>query len=144
MPPEIDEHPGPPATTADPIVFFDGECGLCNWYVAWLLKADRERVFRFAPFQGESARLYLGDRVDRARDSIVLIDGDGEHWRSDALLAIHRRLGGLWRVAVALERCIPRPVRDWGYVRIARNRHALSPKTACRLLSPDEQARILK
>src|SRR5215813_8230825 len=37
--------------TAPPVLFFDGECGLCNNSIRWLIDHDRRRVLRFAPLR---------------------------------------------------------------------------------------------
>ena len=38
-----------------PIVFYDGDCGLCDRFVRWMLRRDRGHHYRFAPLQGETA-----------------------------------------------------------------------------------------
>ena len=43
------------------IVFYDGDCGLCNRFVLFLLKRDHRKVFRFAPLNGKMARQWLED-----------------------------------------------------------------------------------
>src|SRR5437879_12201494 len=53
---------------------------------------------------------------------MVLIDDDGVHTRSDAFIRIASRLGFPWRLA-RLGRLLPRPVRDWAYDGVARNRY---------------------
>ncbi len=42
------------ATEKQPILFFDGVCGLCNRTVDFVLQEDRDRRFLFAPLQGET------------------------------------------------------------------------------------------
>jgi predicted DCC family thiol-disulfide oxidoreductase YuxK len=38
-------------------LFYDGVCAMCNGIVKGVLRADTERIFRFAPLQGETAEL---------------------------------------------------------------------------------------
>lgn len=105
-----------------PILFYDGECGLCARSVQWCLDHDRRGVLRFAPLQGETyARL---DRSDRPMDlgTVVLLDGDGLHVRGDAVLRLLKHVGGGWRVLGAIGRVVPRPVRDAAYDFVARRR----------------------
>ncbi len=47
-----------PSATS-PVLFFDGECGLCNRVVRRLLALDRRGTLRFAPLQGPTAQSYL-------------------------------------------------------------------------------------
>ena len=64
-----------------PVLFFDGDCHLCNESVRLLLKLDRNRSLRYAPLQGETARILFEDLnesggLTRAMpDSIVFFDG---------------------------------------------------------------------
>ena len=52
--------PGPPGgLDRHPVLFFDGECGLCNRLVRLLLRLDRKAVLRFGPLQGSTAQQYL-------------------------------------------------------------------------------------
>ena len=47
------------------LVFFDGVCNLCGFFVHFILKRDKKEIFRFAPLQGETAARYAaeGDSV---------------------------------------------------------------------------------
>jgi predicted DCC family thiol-disulfide oxidoreductase YuxK len=98
-----------------------------------VLRADREgRFFRFAPLGGETFRS-LVSAADRAAlpDSLVVRTEDGRLLaRSEAVIHLLKRLGGLWRVAGALGAVVPRPVRDWTYDGVARIRHRLFAKPA--------------
>jgi predicted DCC family thiol-disulfide oxidoreductase YuxK len=123
-----------------PIVFFDGVCGLCNRFVDALLRADRGAQLKFAPLQGDTARRLLPPRPhDAAAWSVVYLDEHGLHERTDALVALGRRLGGAWRLAAALA-IVPRPLRDALYGVIARHRYRLSTRrAACRLPPPGDR-----
>ena len=39
------------------LLFYDGVCAMCNGIVKTMLRLDKERVFHFAPLQGETAEL---------------------------------------------------------------------------------------
>ena len=39
------------------VLFYDGVCAMCNGIVKGVLRADTERIFDFAPLQGETAEL---------------------------------------------------------------------------------------
>lgn len=132
------------ATSADPIIFFDGVCGLCNRSVDWIIRRDRNAIFRFAPLQGETSRAVLGPAAGADLNTIVLLDEHGQHRRSDAAVAILRRLRGFWRCCGSLLWIVPRPIRNWGYDLIARNRYRWFGKhDTCRMPTPGERARFL-
>ena len=132
-------------TTAEPpIIFFDGVCGLCNWFVDFVLPRDRRQTFRFAPLQGETAREYLSADEISALKTVVLVDESGAYRQSTAVLRVLRRLGGVWPLVGGVLRLIPPPLRDVGYRLVARNRYRIfGKKEACRMPMPDERARFL-
>ncbi len=130
------------------IVFYDGSCGLCHRTVRFVLAEDEpaER-FRFAPLDSAAFR----ERVDpQARaslpDSIVVQRADGSLLsRSEAMLRIGRRLGGLWRALAVAASITPAPVLDLGYDAVARVRRRLfaRPETACPVLPANLRRRFL-
>jgi predicted DCC family thiol-disulfide oxidoreductase YuxK len=136
--------PSSVAESREPIVFFDGVCGLCQRVVDVLLRADRAARLRFAPLQGDTARRMLPPRPpDAAGWSVVYLDEHGVHERTDALLEVTRRLGGAWRLVAAL-RVVPRPLRDALYRVIARHRYRwFGRRVACRIPSAEERQRFL-
>lgn len=135
-----------PASSAPtgPIVFFDGVCGLCNESVDRLVKWDRHAVFKLAPLQGETARQWLSPSDTQQLGSVVLI-ADGRTFRkSAAVVRILCRLGTFGRIAGVLLWLIPRPIRDLGYVIVARNRYRwFGKKETCRLPTAEERTRFL-
>ena len=56
------------------LVLYDGECGLCDRGVRFLLPRDRARVLTFAPLQGTTAeRLRTRLNVPRDLDSLLFV-----------------------------------------------------------------------
>jgi predicted DCC family thiol-disulfide oxidoreductase YuxK len=127
-----------------PILFFDGVCGLCNRFVDRVLRADRSGVLRFAPLQGETAARVLPPLGDDPESwSLVFLDEQGLHRRSDAALRLCRRLGGWWRWLGVL-RFVPRAVRVGVFRWIARHRYRwFGQRESCRVPSETERARFL-
>jgi predicted DCC family thiol-disulfide oxidoreductase YuxK len=123
-----------------PVIYYDGFCGLCDRFVGFVLARDRMRRYRFAPFSGESARGRFGDAEPR---TVILEDSGRIRIRSDAALAIVAGLGGAWKL-VQVFRVVPRPIRDWVYDVIARNRFRWFGRRAeCRIPTPEERERFL-
>ncbi len=160
------------AVQRHPILFFDGLCGLCNRFVDFMLKADNRNRFLYAPLQGETARRLLwmdGEAGDhQANDpppggpqggsqggpetgglqadgprSFIFLEKDAFYEQSNAVLLAMRRLGGGWRL-IAVLYVFPRPLRDFVYRIIARNRYRwFGRRDACRLPTPEERDRFL-
>jgi predicted DCC family thiol-disulfide oxidoreductase YuxK len=110
-----------------PIVVFDGECALCNGFVAWLLRHDKRGVFKIAGSSGDLGRAVVasaGLEGEIVQSTIVVWDGERGLVRSDAVIEIARRLGWPWR-ALRVGRALPRAWRDSLYGAIARRRSRL-------------------
>lgn len=137
---------------ANPIIFYDGVCGLCNRCVRFVLKHDHRDYFRFAALQSEAARRLLDThRVDLSQLTTVcvLLDaGQPEEkllTQSDAAIAVLGQLGGIWNACSFLLHIIPHAIRDWGYLLIARHRYQIFRKyDACPLPNPQDAHRYLE
>ena len=134
------------------LVFYDGVCGLCDGFVRFLLKRDRDARFKFAALQGELARAVLPSHgIDPAElNSVVVVTG----WqtadthvftRSRAVLEAAASLGGVWSFAAALGRIIPRPLADLFYGLVARYRYRVFGKfEACPIPPAEWRDRFLE
>lgn len=132
------------ATFATVIVYYDGVCALCNGFIRWALKHDAKRRLLFAPLEsGHGVRLRRAFPQTRDADSIVVRDGERVAIKSDAILAIAQRLGGVWRLT-ALLRVLPRWLRDSAYDLIASRRYRWFGRLdACPLPPASERDRFL-
>ena len=149
----MDDRPGPsPQQQAaedydgsHPLIVFDGVCVLCSGFARSVVRLDRDQKFRFATAQsplGEALYRKYGLRTDIYETNIVIIDGVA-YQRLDSLIAVFDALGWPWR-AVRVLKLLPRPVRDWLYGMIARNRYALfGQKANCDIPSAALRARII-
>ncbi len=130
-----------------PILFYDGDCGLCHRAVRFTLKRDRKGLFAFAPLQGETVRALLDDATRSAiADSLVLREPEGElRVKSAAVIALLKRLGFIWRALGTALWIVPRPLRDFGYDTVAKVRHRLfkKPEAACPLVPQGLRDRFL-
>lgn len=128
-----------------PIVIFDGVCNYCSSVVAFIIKRDTRGIFRFAPFQSESAKSLLeeyGVREDYL-DSFILIEDGKLYTKSEAALRLWRRLGGLWSLTYVFV-AVPAFVRDAVYDFVARNRYKwFGKKDECMIPGPEVRERFL-
>ena len=134
----------PEAATA--IIVFDGSCVLCNGWVEFLLARDRRGRYRFVAMQSAAGRdLLAGHGLDPEDPaSLLLLDTDGAHTDSDAIVRVLAGLGGVWRLA-AMARLVPRGVRDVLYRWLARNRYRwFGRQSACRVPMPGQQHRFIQ
>lgn len=127
------------------IILFDGVCNLCAWSVQFIIRRDPRGQFRFAALQSAAGQRLLAERglAGPDLDSVVLIEGPRAYTRSGAALRIARRLTGLWPALAALL-LVPRPLRDWAYSVVARNRYRwFGQQSECMLPTPELRARFL-
>lgn len=133
-----------------PVLLYDGVCGLCNRVVRFIIRHDPSKIFRFASLQSSFAsRVTAGRAADPANfDSvyIVVLSDDGEELfeRSEAVLFIMRKLGGVWRSLAGIAALAPRPIRDWAYAVVARNRYRMFGRyDTCPLPGEDDRERFI-
>ncbi len=139
-----------PKSAVNPIVLYDGICGLCNRLVQFLLKRDVRDRFRFASLQSDFAESLLRrhgiDGIDLDTVYVVVDHGLGNELllaRSDAVLHVLGELGGVWSVS-RLGRMVPRLVRNGIYDLVARNRYRIFGKyDSCLLPEKRHQRKFL-
>ena len=128
------------------LVLYDGECGLCDRTVQFLLRHDRRAVLAYAPLQGETARPFVGEhpKVDTMMLVGKLDDGRVRVWeRSRGVFRTLAKLGGIWRVLSWL-RILPVFLTDLGYRFVARHRLSWFGRVdACRVPDPATRQRFL-
>ncbi len=130
------------------IVFYDGECGLCQRSVQWLLNRDKKRILLYAPLQGETAKeLLTTAELPEGLDSIIYFQEEEKNnvvkWYSNAFLDLLHLLPFPWFLG-RIFLLVPRFIRDGVYRFIAKNRIKWFGKSdACRLPTEEEQLRFL-
>jgi predicted DCC family thiol-disulfide oxidoreductase YuxK len=137
-------------TESNPIVLYDGVCGLCNRLVQFLLKRDNHDRFRFAALQSEFAhdllRHHGADPHDLDTVYVVKDYHEPEESllaRSDAVLYMLKQLDGLWKWA-GIGRVLPKALRDAVYRLVARNRYRVFGKyESCMLPEPKHRQKFL-
>ena len=55
-----------------PIVFFDGECGLCSRVVRFINRYEKKEVISFSPLQSDFAIKVLAKKKYKARFKYIL------------------------------------------------------------------------
>lgn len=140
------DDPAVPAFPDDrPLIVFDGACVLCSGFVRFVLRHDQRGQFRFLAAQSDLATAiyrHYGLAVGVWETNLLLAEGL-LHTRSEAGIEITSRFGGIWSLMRVL-RLLPRPVRDWLYDRIARNRYRwFGRQDLCLVADPTQADRFL-
>lgn len=132
-----------------PVLLYDGECEVCAASVQFVLQREapgRHHLY-FAPLQGMvAADLRARFPALASADSVVWYtpspDGGRILLRSDAVLAVLRHLGGVWKMLGVAGHLVPRPLRDYMYRAVATRRQSLAAP-ACLLPTSQQRARFL-
>jgi predicted DCC family thiol-disulfide oxidoreductase YuxK len=140
-----------PTPESNPIILYDGVCGLCNRLNQFLLKRDKHDRFRFASLQSRlAAELTLRHGANpKDLDTVyVVVDHNRptEHLlaRSDAILYVLTQLGGIWKI-MGIAKLLPNTLRDAVYKIVARNRYRVFGKhESCMLPDPQNKEKFLE
>ena len=106
------------------IILFDGVCNYCNDKINFIIKNDKQDVFRFVALQSETGQKiikYLG--IDSSIDSIVLYEpGYAYFIKSEAVFRIIKHLSSSVKILLIFN-FIPTSIKNVFYDIIAKNRY---------------------
>lgn len=124
------------------IIFFDGDCLICNRFVQILLKIDRKKKFLFSSLQSELAQTALTN-IPKNIDSIVYLSPAGSYIKSEAILKICKQLDFPY-TACYLFKILPLKWRDALYDYFAKNRYRWFGKNeSCAIPAKSERQRFI-
>ena len=127
------------------IIFFDGVCNFCNFWVNFILRRDKEDVFRFTALQSEKAKEFTHKiNLDISNPDTFILFADGKFYtKSTAALKVCKELKSPIRLLYPFI-VLPKFLRDFIYDLVARNRYKIFGKRdTCRLPSSDEREKFL-
>lgn len=125
------------------IVFYDGDCGLCNRVVQFVLKHEKQELLQFAALQSDYAKSFFAMYNEDPSDlsTFYYFENGKFTKKSTAALHLSKHLKLPWNLG-RMFLIIPRFIRDGVYDFIAKRRHKVS-NTSCRLLTTQEKKRFL-
>ena len=126
------------------MIFFDGECNLCNGVVKTIIKYDRKKIFKFSSLQSEAALKLIKDKVRVNVDSFILLENGKLYTESTAALRVARRMPAFWKILYGFI-IVPAFIRNSVYRVIAKNRYRwFGKKSSCMIPDASVQSRFLK
>lgn len=119
-------------TSKDPkvILFYDGECGLCNRVVQWILRHEKSKDLFFASLNSDfSKSFFAGKNIDLEKtNTLFLFENGNLSSESDAALQIIGYLKWYWQ-GIKIAYCIPKVIRNKCYRLVANNRKRIALKS---------------
>jgi predicted DCC family thiol-disulfide oxidoreductase YuxK len=106
------------------IVFFDGECNFCNFWVKQVLKNERESNIYFSSLNSSFSKKTLNQlKVDlKNTDSIIVLYQGKIHTKSDAITLILKQLKLPFPFFATITSVLPSFFTDFFYDIIAKYR----------------------
>ena len=134
----------------NPIILYDGVCGLCNRFNQFALRRDKSGIFRFAALQSEFAQGLLKPHGANPEDLDTFYVALGKDTpqerllvRSRAALYVLRTISGPWKLLTVFG-LLPTFILDFFYGAIARNRYSLFGRhDQCLLPDPNWKDRFI-
>ncbi len=128
------------------IILFDGVCNLCDTTVQYIIKHDKNDVFRFVALQsdlGQQIVKYIGVDTNKT-DSIILYQpGHSYYYKAEAAMKIAKELGGAVSL-LHLFTFLPKWISNGVYDYVAKNRYKwYGKKNECMLPTPETKAKFL-
>lgn len=129
------------------IILFDGVCNLCDNTVQFIIKHDKNDVFRFVPLQSAIGREiinYIGLDTSKT-DSIVLYEpGKAYYYKADAAIMITKELGGIYSL-MGVFNILPKSFSNMVYDYVARNRYKwYGKKNECMIPTPEMKSKFIE
>ncbi|WP_417431062.1 thiol-disulfide oxidoreductase DCC family protein [Halpernia sp.] len=127
------------------VVFYDGDCGFCNFWVGWILKNDKKNQFLFSALQSEFGQKFLSERnlnTDQFNTLYLFSPGKFYLMKSSAVLKIANILGGKFSF-LRIFKIIPKFLSDYVYDFISRNRMKMA-SAKCYLPTAEERKKFIE
>jgi len=125
------------------ILFYDGDCGLCNRSVQFILNHEQNHEIHFAALQSEFAQDFLKTKGIEKIDfsTMILFKNNQLYTKSDAAFQIVSHLKWYWKLLFLLK-IFPKGLRNRVYDSIAERRKRLV-KSFCALPTSQQTKRFI-
>lgn len=129
------------------VVFFDGVCNLCNAFIDFVIRNDKNKQIFYTSLQSRTAENLLKSydvNPTQGMTTIYFLEKKVLYSQSTAVLKIMQKLGKRKRFIARFLLLFPRVIRDRAYVFIALNRYRFfGKKQSCRLPSAEEARQFI-
>lgn len=126
----------------DNVVLYDGDCGLCNRAVQFILKFEQNTTLKFTSLQSPFSKKVISDfNLKNDFEESILFFQDGKLYsKSEAVLRIIPFLKWYF-YPLLIFRIAPNSIRDFIYDLIAKNRNRYFQE--CKIVKSESLNRFL-
>ena len=126
------------------VVFFDGECLVCNRFAIFILKRNKQAKIKLAPINGITyLSLNLSNEIKQL-DSILFYKDNKIMMKVEAVAMILKNIGGIYFLFGILLNLIPRFMSNFIYELFAKYRTKIFGKIqSCAIISHAQKKMIL-
>jgi predicted DCC family thiol-disulfide oxidoreductase YuxK len=109
-----------------PVLFYDGDCPLCNRVVTFILSHEKDSKILFSALDTAAANEFLSKQPSykREEDTVYFFDGNQLYSKSAAVLKLLPFLKG-YLLMLRLGWLLPRSMRDSVYDFVAKRRQRI-------------------
>ena len=129
------------------IILFDGVCNLCDASVQYIIKHDKNDMFRFVSLQselGQEILKHIGMNPSHIESIVLYEPGVAYFYKSTAAIEIAKGLGGIFSIARVFG-ILPSGIRDSLYDYVATNRYKwYGKKESCSLPTTELMTKFLE
>lgn len=123
------------------IIYFDGVCILCHWFIQFVLRHDTKKIFSFKQLQNQSNQHKV---LDLGLKTVVLEDSGQFFTESEAIDLILKELRFPFSTIPTLTCLIPRQLKNKIYQWVADYRYKIWGKfDTCQIPKTEEKNRFL-
>jgi predicted DCC family thiol-disulfide oxidoreductase YuxK len=126
------------------IIFFDGNCMLCNSFIAYLVKKKNPNLFFCDINSAMASQLLASFRLQNIpQNTIYFLQDNQLYYKSTAVFKIISRLTPFYKFIASIGSLIPLFIRDGVYSWVAKNRYRFFKQTACYIPTLEEKEKFI-
>lgn len=130
-------------TVPQNILFYDGNCGFCSFWVQFFSERDKSKKIYYAPLQGQTAQSILPQNFNQSLDTVVFYYEGNYLIKSEAILRALKEIKYAPDLLL-LAQLIPKFLLNKVYDFIARYRYKLfGQESICPIPSEELRKQLL-
>ena len=106
------------------ILFYDGNCAFCSFWVQFFSERDKNKKIYYAPLQGQTARSILPQNLTQNLETLVFYSNGKYLIKSEAILSAFKEIQYAPDL-LFLAKLIPKSLLNQFYDVIARHRYQI-------------------